>query len=312
MALIGINPGSGERPRKLSTLEQIALGVDMASKVLGGGLTAYKTLGPDAAETRAKTKLYEAQAESAPGDKDLDRQLKAAQIKYYGESKPVELQQKQLETAKLKRELEKPVISPAELEVDKKFADQYADFRAAGGYADILKNLESVREIRKEVAGKGRVTGPLIGLQPKAILDITNPQAADIQDRFEEVIQRNLRAIFGPQFTEKEGTRLIQRAYNPSLPEEANLKRIDRLLKSMEEAARAKQDAAEYYEQHGTLKGFKGKIASSIDDILPEPAITPDQPGLAPSGPKIGEVMDGYQFTGGNPKDPKAWKKVMP
>ena len=35
----------------------------------------------------------------------------------------------------------------------------------------------------------------------------------------------------------------------------------------MKEAHKNKVDAARYYEQHGTLKGFKGKLITSADDF---------------------------------------------
>ena len=86
-----------------------------------------------------------------------------------------------------------------------------------------------------------------------------------IQQGVEEVVQRNLRLVLGAQFTEKEGERLISRAFDPSLSEKENKKRVDRLLNQIEKAANAKQKAAEYFEKHGTLKGFKGTLMTMQD-----------------------------------------------
>lgn len=44
MAVVSVNPGP-IRPRETSTLENIAMGVDVAAKILGTGLDAYKTFG---------------------------------------------------------------------------------------------------------------------------------------------------------------------------------------------------------------------------------------------------------------------------
>ena len=84
-------------------------------------------------------------------------------------------------------------------------------------------------------------------------------------------MQRNLRLILGAQFTEKEGQRLIARAYNPSLSEQENAKRVRNLIKQMQSAAEAKASAARYFEENGTLAGWKGKLPS-MRDFAPEKA----------------------------------------
>ena len=81
----------------------------------------------------------------------------------------------------------------------------------------------------------------------------------------EEVVQRNLRLILGAQFTEKEGTRLIERAFNPNLSTAENKNRIDRLLTQIQIAAETKEDAAAYFNENGTLQGWKGKMPTLRD-----------------------------------------------
>lgn len=39
-------------------------------------------------------------------------------------------------------------------------------------------------------------------------------------------------------------------------------------------------------------------------------AIQPQAQSAPASGPRAGEVVDGYRFKGGNPSDPNAWEKV--
>jgi hypothetical protein len=112
MAVQGVSvPGASDR-RKPSMLENIAMGVDIAAKVLGTGVDVYKTFGVDIpkaraekSETEARTKLYNAQAADEPGNKDLDRRLKEAQVQYYGAAKAADLENKGLQSAKNKIEL---------------------------------------------------------------------------------------------------------------------------------------------------------------------------------------------------------------
>lgn len=77
MALIGINPVSGTRERKPTALEQIALGVKMATDILGSAGKAYETFGPGADETKARTELLKAQAKSSGQGSlsDMDKQI---------------------------------------------------------------------------------------------------------------------------------------------------------------------------------------------------------------------------------------------
>lgn len=169
-------------------------------------------------------------------------------------------------------------LTPAEEQLDKDFAKTYNDFVSQGGYSSVQKNLEQLGGIRKKLAPtddeiaegaeKTNATGPVIGLLPKFARDIVTPKGAAIEDEVTEVVQQNLRTILGPQFTEKEGTRLIDRAYNPRLDEKENAKRVQRLENQIKRAADAKVQASKYYEQHGTLKGWKGTLVTSVNDLL--------------------------------------------
>jgi len=118
------------------------------------------------------------------------------------------------------------------------------------------------------------ISGPVIGNTPAGILSIINPTAADAKAKIEEVVQRNLRLVLGAQFTEKEGERLIARAFDQSLPEEINIERADRLINQIELSINAKQDQAQYFKDNSTLKGWQGKVPTldDFDKALDDPA----------------------------------------
>ena len=86
----------------------------------------------------------------------------------------------------------------------------------------------------------------------------------------QEIAQRNLKLILGPQFTAKEGEQLISRVYNPALPQSVNAQRLGLLEEQMLSAAKTKQEAVDYYNTNGTLKGFKGKLYNTTSDFLNE------------------------------------------
>ena len=160
-------------------------------------------------------------------------------------------------------------LTPAEKAVDTKYAADYAEWVAAGGYADVEKQIGQLEEAAKALETKGNLTGWFVGNVPDLVGAAVNPEAIATRDAVEEVVQRNLRLVLGAQFTEREGERLIARAYNPKLDEAENAKRVRRLIEQIRAAANAKNSAAEYFSQYGTLKGWSGRLPS-IGDFNPE------------------------------------------
>lgn len=163
-------------------------------------------------------------------------------------------------------------LTPGEKKVDETFAKDYADYVAGGGSADVAKGLTQLREAADALGSGRNITGPVVGSIPGKSL--WNPESIKIKEQVEEVVQRNLRLVLGAQFTEKEGKALIERSFNPKLSEKENLARVNRLINSIEQAANAKQSAIDYYEQNGTLQGFKGKVFTKQDF---EPTVSQSQ-----------------------------------
>jgi len=91
----------------------------------------------------------------------------------------------------------------------------------------------------------------------------------DSKELVEEVVQRNLRVVLGAQFTEKEGERLIARAYNPSLDERVNASRLRRLVQVVEGRAQQMQSLNEFVTRTGTSAGWDGNLPT-IDQIISE------------------------------------------
>jgi len=155
-------------------------------------------------------------------------------------------------------------LTPGQEAVDKKFADDYVAWRGGGGQ-DMVAQISQLKPVIQALEEGKSITGMKVAVQPDLLLAMTNPQALQSREQVEEVVQRNLRAVLGPQFTEKEGERLIARAYNPKLPPEENAKRLRRLFLQMSTAAEQKQEMVDYFEQNGTLRGFKGKMPTVQD-----------------------------------------------
>ena len=155
-------------------------------------------------------------------------------------------------------------LSVGQETIDREFAKDLVDFNPA----DINKGLTQLQEASARLGGTAKdedgkviepenLTGAMIGLMPDAFNDIFNPQASEVKEAVEEVVQRNLRLVLGAAFSQKEGERLINRAYNIRLSEKENKKRVDRLIKSIDGAMQQKQDQARYFNEKGTLKGYQ-------------------------------------------------------
>ena len=156
-------------------------------------------------------------------------------------------------------------LTIGETAIDKAFAKDYVAW-ATGGFADVEKNLTQLQDAHDRLlSGKENLTGPILGRTPDVLKQASHPEAIDVRDQVEEVVQRNLRLILGAQFTEREGERLIARAYNENLDEAVNAKRVGRLLKAIKVAAKAKQDTVDYYDKNGTLKGYTGEQFTMSD-----------------------------------------------
>lgn len=150
--------------------------------------------------------------------------------------------------------------------VDEAFAKDYVSFSTGGGASDAAKQLGQLGDVVTALQDpKANLTGPYLGALPDRVKSFVNPNSIAMRERVEEVAQRSLRAVLGAQFTEREGERLIARAYNPSLPEKENAIRVQRLFTQLQQAFDTKQSAAKYFEANGTLEGWGGKLPSISD-----------------------------------------------
>ena len=151
----------------------------------------------------------------------------------------------------------KNALSPGQKAQDEEFAKRYVEFKSSGA-ADAEKLQGQLDFALEKLERSDTLTGALIGNTPDFILQATNPEAVDVREAVQEVVQRNLRLILGAQFTAKEGEMLINRAYNPRLPEETNVRRVKALLKQMKKSLDAMVSMGAYFDQYGTLRGYQG------------------------------------------------------
>ena len=147
-------------------------------------------------------------------------------------------------------------LTVGQKKVDEEFGKIMADYVLKGGpqIKSNLKNLEEKIEILE--AGDLNVSGPAIGVLGDAAMGAFAPDAASFISDIRDIVFQSLREKLGAQFTEREGNRLVNAAFNQYLDESRNIARLQRLYDTIDQAARAKEAAIAYYEEKGTLQGY--------------------------------------------------------
>lgn len=197
---------------------------------------------------------------------------------------------KELEMKKLSKGLE---LTPGQKEVDKKFAKDYASW-TTGGFSNVQGNLGKLQGALDTINKEGEVGSVLL---PEAVRARTNPLSVTVEQDVGNVVFQSLKEILGGQFTEKEGQKLVQQSYDPRLSDAENAAKVKDSLEKLRNMANAKQEAVEYYSEHGSLKGFKGTSSTTMDQFEKElktkylgESSTAQQPTMQFKNPKANDL----------------------
>ncbi len=149
-------------------------------------------------------------------------------------------------------------MTPGRKAADMAFGKEYVDFNTMGR-PTAEKGLSTLQEARQELVDKGGdLTGPIRGAMPDFIRAFTNPEAVAVKERIRGAVQNTLKSTLGAQFTEKEGERIFNNAYNDRLSPKENIDRLDKIIGELQGGVNAKENMGQYFEKKGTLTGYQG------------------------------------------------------
>ena len=244
------------------------------------GITATQQQVDAATRKQTLDEAYKAEL-AALGPNPTEAQLVAIAAKYASPDALMRAQQDALNRKAMmaSKQAEKGlVLTPAQKAADMAFGKDYNDFVAGGGIGTIQKNLkqldDAIAKIETSKKAGSSLSGRAIGLADSSgTLSYLFPDAAEVKDLVGGVAQSNLRQVLGGQFAQKEGEALLARAYNPAQPVDDNLRRLKALREQINTAANAKIQSVGFFEDNGTLAGFRpgayGASASAISGTAP-------------------------------------------
>ena len=156
-------------------------------------------------------------------------------------------------------------------------------------------NLE---QYKKQIAGlKSReiTTRGFVDYAPSflGIQDTTRALFAPLKqqavDRMNQIVFQGLRETLGAQFTQREAERLVAASYNPKLPEEQNIERIQASADILERTIQAKNDLMAHMDAGGNIGNYKGPTPKSVFEsgVRDMEMNKAKVPILTPSGAKV-------------------------
>jgi hypothetical protein len=190
----------------------------------------------------------------------------------------------QFNREKQKQELAKGNYTPGQKKLDEDFAKEYNDW-TSGYRSEAEKNLALLRKSAEILKKSSLVSGRAYGLVPNAL----QPEIAKIvKQDVQSAAQASLKAILGTQFTEKEGERIMAASFDPELSEEANLDKVMRTIKELEERMANKNAKARIFESEGSLRNYRM--------IYNHPDPEPDEKQTSPTAGGETKVINGQKY----------------
>lgn len=139
--------------------------------------------------------------------------------------------------------------------LDRDYAKDYNDWTSTSRNA-LDKNLQRLENAKAALQSDPSLTGSIRGTLPDFIRNTTNEKAISVRDEVRAAAQGALKATLGSAFTEKEGERIMNQAYNEKLSPEENIRKIDQAIAELLANKSNNDKKAIYFQKNGTLNGL--------------------------------------------------------
>jgi hypothetical protein len=212
-------------------------------------------------EEQVKQMMAERDAQRKDEDSKSGREKTAADIvktKTDTQKTLADIGKVKAETAKITNDKNgKGGMTAGQVEVDKKYADNFNDF-TGGGRVKAMDAISKLKDLKTAMANDNGLFqaggGPISGSLPDALR--TQGSIAQ-RDNIVSVANSALKATFGGQLSDGERKALANEFYNDKLSNSENLKIIERKIAELENALSTQDKKAQYFQARGSLKGFK-------------------------------------------------------
>lgn len=159
---------------------------------------------------------------------------------------------------KQKQELQKGSLTVGQKKLDEDYSKDYNDWTTVNR-SQATKSLAKLKNALNVLTQGAQSNFPVIsGRTVGALPDLLRPTASRVVEQdVQETAQAGLKAALGTAFTEKEGERILKTSYDKTLPETENIKKVNAIIKELEERIANQESKRAYFEQNGSLKGWK-------------------------------------------------------
>lgn len=180
-------------------------------------------------------------------------------------------------------------LTPGQIAADRAFAKDFVTFETGGGkqaaetsLGKLSTSISALDALTKQTPAKKFAKRVVSAVTPESGRGLVTPGLVELQEDLRSNVLGSLRATLGPQFTEKEGERILSQTFNPTLDPSVNLKRAKRLETELGQAKKAKEAANAYFKRTGTLAGFSGFPPSigGIPVTAQDFGFSGDEPGI--------------------------------
>lgn len=170
-------------------------------------------------------------------------------------------------------------INPVQLEVDKKYAQDYNDFTTKAG-ARSKKTINDLKEFQRQLEAEDKEFFQSGGSKVAPWLNdgLRDEQSILWKTQIPGKAFSVLKELFPGAISNEERTALAETYYNDRLKPKANAEILKTKIAELENTLNAELEKSNYFQKYQTLEGFKAKLPVSNEEKKTNINFKPKQP----------------------------------